>query len=273
MKGVVSHRDVTPTFISLLHKHYSIETPKETAWLNTALDTSLTFNAHSFSPLQLIDHTIGGILYRNYILCEGILEEFTEKGLHKISDPKIYQQMNRLLSLYKSLDLYAFNNNSLIRNEYAYKYKSANVIIDIEDPVSQNGYFVENSGLQVVEGPEDHKSTLHFEASHLYPINFLSFNIPDNIEEFKVEIEFKIYIKNAGAEDFYVVMDLQDISYNSEVLDYDKQNMWYTYKHTLAYKKELWKNSEKGALLKIYLWNPYRLEGYVDDIIIRVKGL
>jgi uncharacterized sulfatase len=272
MKGVVTHRDITPTFLSLLQNNYNIETPKEVTWLNTALDTSLTFNANTFSPLQLIDHTIGGILYKDYLLCEGVLEEFVGGVLHKINKPGVLQQMNRLLSLYRYLDLYVFNNEALIKNDYAYKYTYANSIFSIEDSIAKGSYFAELEKLLVIEGPEKQNTTLFFDASHLYPINFLRFDVPDNIQEFRIDIEFKIYIKNENAENFYVVMDLSEISYKSQTLDTDKQNRWYTFKHTITYKKELWEHLDKKPLLKVYLWNPNKLEGYVDDIKVKIRG-
>ena len=120
MKGVVSHRDITPTLISLLKNNYNIETHEKVAWLNTALDTSLIFSAHTFSPLQLIDHSMGGILYKNYILCEGILEELTEDGPVKINNPSVFQEMNRLQVLYQSLDLFILHNDALIKKYYLY---------------------------------------------------------------------------------------------------------------------------------------------------------
>ena len=273
MKGVVSHRDITPTFLSLLQHHFNIETPKEVTWLNSALDTSLTFNAQTFSPLQLIDHTIGGIVYKNYLLCEGILEEFTDGDSRKVVDPNVLQQMNRLLHLYRTLDSYAFYNDALINNHNAYKYSKANTIIHIEDTIAQDSYFAKSSNLPIAEGPEGHKTTLYFDGSHLYPIKFLHFNIPDDIEEFRVDLEFKIYIKNAGEEDFWIVTSSPDIAWKAEYLDMDKQNQWYTYKHTFKYGKETWEHSDKERLLKIFLWNHHQLEGYVDDIKLKVKTL
>ena len=272
MKGVVTHRDITPTFLSLFQNNYNMETPKEVAWLNTALDTSITFNANTFSPLQLINHSIGGVLYKNYLLCEGILEEFTDGALHKTNNPIVLRQMNRLLNLYRYLDLYVFKNDALIRNDNAYKYSRGNEIISIEDTIAPDSYFAKNTTLSVVEGPEGYKTTLYFNRSNLYPIGFLRFDIPDNIEEFRVDIEFKIFIKNEGIESCHLVMDLEEISYRKDAIDDDRQNKWYTYKHTITYKKELWEHLETKPLLKIYLWNPNELEGYVDDIKVSVKS-
>lgn len=136
MKGVVSHRDITPTFLSMLQHNYNIEIPAKATWLNIALDTSLTFNANTFAPLQVIDHTISGMIYKNYLLSEGILEELTDGAPRKVNDSNILQQMSRLQSLYQSLDLYVLNNNALIKNNYAHKNKSAKAVINIEDSIA-----------------------------------------------------------------------------------------------------------------------------------------
>ena len=128
MKGVVSHRDITPTLISLLQNNFDIKTPEEVTWLNTALDTSLTFNANSFSPLQVIDHTVNGVMYKNYMLSEGILEEITDGRSRTVNDPDILKQMNRLLYIYQSLDFYVLQNNALIKNYYAHKQKYTDTI-------------------------------------------------------------------------------------------------------------------------------------------------
>ena len=136
MKGIVSHRDITPTILSLLQNKYNITTPTEVTWLNTSLDTSLTFNANTFAPLQIIDHSIGGILYKNYMFCEGILEEFTNGALQKSNNNNVLQKMEQMLSLYKSLDLYVLQNNALIRNYYA--HKSINVTkVNVEDTIAR----------------------------------------------------------------------------------------------------------------------------------------
>jgi hypothetical protein len=182
--------------------------------------------------------------------------------------------MNCLLSLYRSLDSYVFYNEALIKSDNAYKYKFANTIIHVEDTIAQGSYFAESSQLQVRKAPEGRESSLYFDSSHEFPINFLRFDIPNDIEEFRVDIECKIYIKNDDIEkSLHIVRDLQDISYKKEILDIDYHNMWYTYKHTLIYKKEMWENLKNNSLLKIYLWNLDKLEGYIDDIKIKVKTL
>ena len=270
MKGVVSHRDITPTILSLLQNNYEINIPKEVTWLNTALDTSMTFHANTFAPLQIINHSISGMLYKNFLLCEGILEEFSGGNFQKVNNPDKLKQMERLQTLYQSLDLYILNNDALIRNYYAHKSKSAKAIISIDDTISQNSYYAKRSGLPVVEGPLGHNTTLYFSGEETYPIGFLNFEIPDGMEKFRVEIEFKIYIKNYGENYLDVIADLSEASYKTDYLTADKHNRWFTYKNTLNYKKELWEHLENTCQLKIYLWNHSHLEGYIDDIKVKV---
>jgi phosphoglycerol transferase MdoB-like AlkP superfamily enzyme len=276
MKGVVSHRDITPTLLSLLYHNFNLKTPTEVSWLNSALDTSLSFNAGTFSPLQLTDHTVGGIVYKNYLLCEGILEELTDGVPRKINEPKTLEQMNRLLALYRFLDLYILNNNALIRNPYAYK-EPKKVVVCIEDTIASNSYFAKKEKLPVMAGPERRKTTLYFDGSNSYPLVFLKFDIQDNIEVFKVETEFDIYIKNdIQDQNLKVVMDLNDQDkyslYKADELTFEKQNQWYSYKNSITYRRESWASFEGKPILSVYIWNPNNLEGYIDNIRVKVMA-
>ena len=274
MKGVVSHRDITPTLLSLLHANYNIETPEQVTWLNTALDTSLTFNARTFSPLQLIDHSLGGVMYHNYILCEGMLEQFTDGTSKKINDPEVLQKMNKLLSLYQLLDSYILNNNTLIKPTCTLQ-TSQRVVVDIVDTISQSSYFAEKDKLPVVVAPNGGGIALYFDDSENYPIGLLNYKIPDNVETIVLDIEFRIFIKNSDRDKILkVVTDLSDRTTNSfyqaEVLDYDKHNQWYTFKHSITCRKETWATFQGKPVCKAYLWNGDNVEGYIDDIKVKV---
>jgi len=274
MKGVVSHRDITPTLLSFLHYNFNLDIPEEVSWLNTALDTSLSFNARTFSPLQLTDHSLGGVAYKNYLLCEGILEELTDGAPRQINDPKILEQMNRLLDLYRFLDLYILKNNALIRNPYAYN-EPKKTVVDIKDNIAPKSYFANKSKLPVTEGPEGRDNTLYFDTSNSYPIEFLKYEIPDYIDVFKIEIEFDIYIQNAVKDNkLQVVMDLSDHDkfslYRADELTYYNQNQWFKYKNSITYRSESWAASKGKPVLSVYIWNPNNLEGYIDHIKVTV---
>ena len=273
MKGVVSHRDITPTLISLLKNNYNIETPEEVAWLNTALDTSLTFNANTFSPLQLIGHSIGGILHKNYMLCEGILEELTEDGPVKINNASVLQKMNRLLILYQTLDSYILNNDALIKNEYSHK-KTTNIALYIEDTIAKKSYFAVKSKLPVVKESEHSNTALYMDSATSFT-EFTTFQIPQNVSLIQVDIEFKYRIKPRSESngDVHIIVsvekDTESSFYNSDYLTID--NEWNTYKKTIVSKKEIYASLGKDCKLVIYIWNQGKLEGYFDDIMVKIS--
>jgi hypothetical protein len=246
--------------------------PSEVAWLSNTLDTSLMFNAQTFSPLQNINHPIGGILYKNYLFAEGILEELTDGVPRKINNSEVVKQMSRLQSLYQFLDQFIINNDALIKSEYAHISKSKTDIINNEDRISQGSYFANSSQLKVVKAPEGHSTTLYFDESYEYPINFLHISIPDSMEIINIEIEFMIYIINESDDSklVSVVADLANLSYKSDLLTNDKQNRWFTFKKKLTYKKDMLELLGEERYLKIYLWNKDKLGGYIDDIKVRV---
>jgi len=274
MKGVVSHRDITPTLLSLLHDNFNIETPNQVAWLNTTLDTSLTFNANSFSPLQLIDHSLGGVMYKNHILCEGIVEQFTDGTFKKVDDSEVIQKLNRLFSLYQSLDSYVLNNNALIKRN-TLQSASKKVVMDIMDTISQSSYFAQKGNLPVVVAPGGHSAALYFDNTQNYPFGLLNDSIPNNVKTIVIDIEFSIFINNSNRDKtLKVVTDLTDSKtnsfYKSEEITPDKHNQWYTYKNSITCSKETWTTFNGKPVFKVYLWNNNNLEGYIDDIKVKV---
>ena len=63
----------------------------------------------------------------------------------------------------------------------------------------------------------------------------------------------------------------ENISYRRHNIDIFQHNKWFTYKNTLTYKREMWESFGNRCNFKIYLWNLDHLEGYLDDIQVKVK--
>ena len=270
MKGVVSHRDITPTVLSFLQNNYDTKIPDEVTWLNTALDTSITFNANTFSYLQNGVGYCEGILFKNYLYCEGVLDELTENGCRRIENPApaILQQMNRLLFLYKMTDSYTLQNDALIRKQYAEK-----TILDIEDTIAIGSYFASRSELPVLEAPDGHKTALYFDSTIIYPVNFLTYSFPDDdIEKFRVVVEFKLYLKDGIGERLNLVIDMskngENVIAKTDYLTNAKSNQWYDYKYSFVCTQNLCKQLGKGCYLKVYL-NSRQQEAYIDDIKVK----
>ena len=275
MEGVVSHRDITPTILSLLHNNFNIETPDEVAWLNTALDTSIHFNANTFSYLQAAHGTCEGIIYKNYLYSEGVLDELTEKGPQRIENPvpNIVKPLERLLTLYKNVDNYTVLNDALLRKEQSNNLQTT-TILDIYDTISMGSYFATRSKLPVLEGPERRKQTLYFDNKKSFPVNFLNYSFSDDdIENLRISIAFKIYIledtigegMNVGLK---ILKDNETVAYKSDYLNNFQSNSWYDYNYVISFNKDICKQITKGCNFKVYLYNN-KCEGYIDDIQVK----
>jgi len=278
MKGVVSHRDITPTLLSLLHNNFDFKTPKEVAWLNSALDTSITFNANTFSFLQAAARTGQGVLYKDYLLCEDILEKLTDSIPLKIEDTNspIYKQMNRLLFLYKMLDSYALENDVLLRKEKS-DHLISETILHIEDTIAKRSYYADRSALPVVKGPEGRNTTLYFDSENKQPINFINYSfLDDNVERLRITVNFDVYIASEII-DFKVpslIISIindnnESVLYNLDYLSYAPSNQWHSYKYAFNCPKEEFKQSLENCFLKVFLWNSFNSEAYMDNIKVK----
>jgi len=88
-----------------------------------------------------------------------------------------------------------------------------------------------------------------------------------------VEIEFKIYVKNDERGRLDVIADFPGVSFKEDFLHGEEQNRWYTYKNTFTYSKEMWRSLKKNRNLQVYIFNRNKLEGYIDDIELKVKTI
>jgi phosphoglycerol transferase MdoB-like AlkP superfamily enzyme len=275
MKGVASHRDITPTILSLLHENYYIETPEEVAWLNTALDTSVTFNANTFSYLQAAHGTCEGIIYKNYLYSEGVLDELSENRPRRVEKPdqKLLQKLNRILTLYKMADFYTIQNDALVRKTKTNPLQQTTVL-DIFDTIAKGSHFAKRSELPVIEEFEGRNTVLYFDTLNKYVINFFNYNfVEDDIESFKIHVEFRIFLKgDSKGNDLsigtVIKKDNKTILNASEYL-YDVQpNNWYDYRYAFPFRKDFCEEFGKGCYLKVFLYNNNH-EGYIDDIKVK----
>jgi len=275
MKGVVSHRDITPTLLSFLHNNFNIETPEEVAWMNIALDTSITFNANTFSYLQGGRGHCEGIIYKNYLYCEGIIDEFSDNGSRRLENPdqEIVDKMNRLLNLYKTLDYYILQNDALLRKANSDKWVSTTVL-NIYDTIAAGSYFAIESKLPVVKFPDNHNNTLSFNHSNKYLIHFMNYHFSDaDIEKFRINISFRFYLKEGyTGEKVYIKVNLlkdnKNIDHKSDYLTNAKPGQWHDHVFSFFCGKDICEQFGKGCSLKVFLYNEDQ-EGYIDDIKVK----
>ena len=275
MKGVVSLCDIPPTILSMLNKNYNIKIPQEVAWLNTAIDTSLAFNANTFSYLLTADGMCEGIIYKNHLYCEGLLDEFTENGPIRVKnpEPEIIGQMDRLLNLYKTIDSYILQNDALVKKSDSNQLFSITVL-DIYDTISANSHFANLSKLPVIEDPVKPNYALFFDKNVIHPIHFFNHSFTsDDIEQFRINIGFKIFLKEANDGlkihlEVNLIKNGENIIIKHDYLNLAQEEQWYDYNYSFICRKETCERLGKGCTLRVFLYNDEQ-EAYLDDITVK----
>ncbi|MDL2314996.1 LTA synthase family protein [Bacteroidales bacterium OttesenSCG-928-C19] len=266
LQGVVSHNDFTPTILAMLQNKYNFEVPKDVAWLNSCMDTSLTNSAETFSPFYSSDRDLIGVLYKDYLLCNEVLYHYQENNLFPINNPEKRKELERLMSMHSSLNDYVSKNDALVKLKIHDTRLNLNrTWLDENDTIATKSYFAKKTELPVVKSPDNNSDALFFDKNNEF-IGFLSYKIGDNdITAFRVEVEFDIYIENDTPEAVFVCKDLKTEKGSPIYDELKNTNDWEHYSYSYTFKKEQHDFSKDDEYI-IYLWNPKQLKGYLDNI-------
>lgn len=112
-KGLCSHVDIVPSLIALLEGNYGMSFPQSKHWIGVGLDTSSTFRANRFIPLNVNSMVFPSLVFKDHLLWAGevykIQNNFT---VVKETDMASVSQIKTLSDQYKYLNSY-----SLLRNK------------------------------------------------------------------------------------------------------------------------------------------------------------
>ena len=250
--AVVSHRDVTPTLISMLSEKYDIETPDEVAWINTALDTSSVFRSASFSPQMDASRNIVNMLYREYYVDNGnvykINYDNNRLGLEPVNDKK--HRIIPLYNLYKAMDKFVCDNNLLVESD-----DNNTSWTDIDEQFRRGDTLV----------------------SGLYPFKMLDIDLYENYKALKINYSMDlIFDKDDAANGISIglITDIKDKNGNSvyygcnDIRSFNKLVKHYEFNE--VFKQSNYHYSD-SCNLKIYLYNWNDIVFKISDISSTVK--
>lgn len=113
-ESIVSHNDITPSIIAYLHSNFKFTELTKTAWLSTGLDTVASFRGTKEIPLMRYKGAINDFVYKEYFYSDDIVYKIDNKlNLTKISDPKIYDQIEKSFLYHKQLNQYLVKKNKI----------------------------------------------------------------------------------------------------------------------------------------------------------------
>lgn len=118
MSSVSSHFDVTPTFLAMLDKAYTLKLPKKVAWLGTALDMHEGFRNTKDIPLMRNKNELRDFISGTKIITNGDVVEI-DKQFNLSSSFGGASKLESKLSNFKALNDYVTMNNKIIPDSLA----------------------------------------------------------------------------------------------------------------------------------------------------------
>ncbi|MCE2612139.1 LTA synthase family protein [Flavobacteriaceae bacterium D16] len=119
MKPLVSHADITPSLLQMLHKKYGIELPEEVAWLGAGLTGERVFQKQKTIPLYRYGKGIKDFVSGRHFLSGNKLYHLDGSlNLAEEKDKELKDSIRQKLDYFRSVNKYVTQNNKLIPEEY-----------------------------------------------------------------------------------------------------------------------------------------------------------
>jgi uncharacterized sulfatase len=269
--GVVSHADLTPTFLNYLENNYQIKNPKTVSWQGALLDTSTDFHCTQRMAFMRNNRDIIDYLSGNYYLSRGNLYEVLDTlKLRKVDDPNIKNRLKNELHIYKNLNQFSFmglqkqaHSNLIMLDSNFFNFENAIPKYFENDVSSERAY----SGKQSAKLRKDQ------EFGGMNPTIVLD----KGISRLLVEISFKVFVSEFGTQNPSIILSSskEGESKSWDSIDFMNNNFGTEKKwKTIKVSKTVFLNPKdsKDTEFKIYLWNRKGCELYYDDISVTIKA-
>jgi uncharacterized sulfatase len=113
-KGVCSHVDILPSLLALLQENYGLSFPKEKQWIGSGLDTSKTFNAKNFFPLNLTAMDMPNFIAGNQTLFGKDVFTFDSTlTIFKTTNKNLYSKTMQSINSFSYLNSYVCIKNKI----------------------------------------------------------------------------------------------------------------------------------------------------------------
>lgn len=271
MDAMVSHRDITPTFLALLKDRYNISTPDKVAWLNRGLDTAQQFRCNTFSPLLDISRSISRMMVQGYLIDDNGTNKIGFDGRHltltNVNDPL---NISNLLKSYRELDLYVSLNNALLENNS--RQNGIYTVFKVESHSERMFLFTQaNLNVERYNGKNDAA-----DISGEFPLNFCKYNVTGHESQIIFTTSFKIFIPDANNK----IRIVTSISRNGEQVHWSAEeisgswfsnyNEWADFSATYNMRASGYQY-QKGDEITIYIWNSRHCKAHIADVNISLK--
>ena len=272
--AMVSHRDVTPSFLAFMKQSYGIKTPETVSWINTGLDTASCFRANTFTPQLKNSRKMDNMVYKDYFYDEGKVYKFGYENDRLTITPVEEEKVVKLMSDYKALDDYVMNNDALVRLDE----DKQRLMVSVDSTQSVN-YVLLQSYVRPVD-TLDHTNV--FKLSNIYPFNMFKEPLSDSLQSVVVYADFDIYIprQENGGKKILLGFALDHADGKREVVKtmtvnydwYEYYDRWQHFSMTQSFNKAQ-VHYVDGDQLMCYFANGGNIEFLIADFQLRIVGI
>ena len=119
MKPLVSHADITPSMLQMLHKEYGISLPDQVAWLGDGLTGERVFQKQKTIPLYRYGKGIRDFISgRKFLSGNKLFHLDGSLNLSPENDRELKDSIRQQLDYFRSVNKYVTEKNKLIPEEY-----------------------------------------------------------------------------------------------------------------------------------------------------------
>lgn len=114
-KGMISHFEITPSFLAFLHTQINLELPEEETWLGQVMDTSQVFQSRIAMPLMRNKNQLMEFLDGEYFLSDDQLFVISDGlNIDPIEDQNIKNKLTGEFEDYKNKNNYTTQTRKLL---------------------------------------------------------------------------------------------------------------------------------------------------------------
>ena len=269
--ALVTHRDVTPSFLAMMKQRYHVAAPEIVSWLNTGLDTASTFRSNTFTPQLKNSRKMDNMVYRDYFYDEGNIYRFGYENDRLILTPVDNPQMKDLMNEYRAMDDYVMNNDALVK----FDEDRQRLMVKVDSTQSVNYTLVQTYAKPM--DTLDHANA--FKLSTEYPFNLFKVAVADSLQSVVVYSDFDIYVprQENGGKKLYLGFALEHADGQREIVKtmtvnydwYEYYDEWLHYSMTQSFNKSQVHYTD-GDQLVGYFINGGRLEFLVADFQLKI---
>lgn len=276
--GIVSHRDITPSFLALLRNNYLCKTPKNVSWINQGLNTDSIFGSQTFNPIMDIGRDLNCCIYKNILLWNNQVYaiNYSNKRL-SASSIKDTSFISKFFNAYKNLDLYIMENNALVENWQYENRNNKKTIFSVNTKSEQISFLKKLSN-----NTTNIKDTICFN-NNKFPCTFVQYTITGLEKVLLLELDFNNFIplKNDSSCIISFVTEIRrdnkNIYWSEELINVNKQGFkifdkWQNFRTIVNIKPETF-HIQKDDEIIFYLWNRNKCKFYISNPHINLSAI